>query len=70
MNHVFSNIIDRRVLVYLDNILVYSEATDGHEKHLYKVILQLCAYKLQEKYAKCEFRASLGPLSWSHSWVW
>ena len=55
MNHVFSDIIYWYVLVYLDNILVYSKTANNHAKHLHKVILQLCANKLQEKHAKCEF---------------
>ena len=39
MNHVFGNIIDWYVLVYLDNILIYSETADEHEKHLNIVLL-------------------------------
>ena len=38
MNHVFCNIIDQYVLVYLENILVYSEIADDHEKHLHEVL--------------------------------
>ena len=55
INNVFSDIIDQNVLFYLDDILVYSKAAKNHEKHLYEVFSQLCAYKIQEKYAKCEF---------------
>ena len=39
-----------------DNILVYSEtATMTMKKHLCEVFSWLCAHKLQEKHAKCEF---------------
>ena len=55
MNYVFSDLIDWYVLVYLDNILVYSEIANNHEKHLCEVFLWLRAYKLQVKCAKCEF---------------
>ena len=37
MNHVFSNIIDQNLLVYLDNIIVYSKTADNNEKHLCEV---------------------------------
>ena len=55
MNYVFSDLIDWYVLVYFDDILVYSETANDHEKHLCKVFSQLCAHKLQVKHAKCEF---------------
>ena len=55
MNHVFNDITDQYVLVYLDDILIYSETTDDHEKHLCEVFLWLYVHKLQEKYEKCEF---------------
>ena len=38
MNHVFDGYIDRFVLVYLDDILVYSTCADEHEAHLRKVL--------------------------------
>ena len=44
INHVFSDIMDQYILVYLYNILVYSETAD-HEKHLCGVFLWLCAHK-------------------------
>ena len=52
INHVFSDTIDWYVLVYLDNILIYSKIANNHEKHLCKVFSQLCTHKIQEKYAK------------------
>ena len=55
LNHVFSDIIDWYILVYLDDILIYNETTDDHEKYLCKVFSLLCIYKLQEKHVKCEF---------------
>ena len=55
MNYVFSDIIDQHVLVYLDDILVYSEATDDHEKHLCEVFSLLHTHKLQVKYTKSKF---------------
>ena len=55
LNHVFSDIIDWYVLVYLDDILLNSKTIDSYEKYLHKVFLQLHAHKLQAKCAKCDF---------------
>ena len=38
LNHIFSDIIDQYILVYLHDISVYSKTTDNHEKHLHEVI--------------------------------
>ena len=55
INYIFSDIIDQCLLVYLDNILVYSKTTNDHEKYLHEVFSQLHTHKLQIKYVKCEF---------------
>ena len=55
MSYVISNIKDQYVLVYPDDILVYSKVANNHAKHLSEVFLWLCTHKLQEKHAKCEF---------------
>ena len=47
--------IDKFVLVYLDDVLVYSNNEDEHEAHLCQVFDQLCECKLQAKLKKCEF---------------
>ena len=59
VNHVFSDIIDLYVLVYLDDILIYSKTIENHEKHLYEVFSLLSTHKLQEKCTKCEFGHAL-----------
>ena len=46
MNYVMSGYIDEFVLVYLDDILVYSENADEHELHLHKVSDHLWLHKL------------------------
>ena len=43
------------VLVYLDDILVYSDTAEKHKTHLQQVFNQLCEHKLQAKLKKCEF---------------
>ena len=55
MNSVMHGYIDKFVLVYLDNVLVYSDNEDEHKAHFGQVSNQLCEYKLQAKLKKCEF---------------
>ena len=50
-----SSYIDDFVLVYLDDILVYSDNTEEHEAHLWCVFDRLHEHKLQAKLKKCEF---------------
>ena len=47
--------IDKFVLVYLDDILVYSNNEDEHENCLRQMFDQLREHKLQAKLKKCEF---------------
>ena len=56
MNAVLSGYIDDFVLVYLDDILVYSNNSEEHEAHLWQVFDRLLEHKLQAKLKKCEFR--------------
>ena len=46
MNAVMSGYIDDFVLVYLDDILVYSDNADEHETHLQRVFDRLREHKL------------------------
>ena len=46
MNSVMSGYIDEFVLVYLFDILVYSNNADEHEVHLHKVFDRLRLHKL------------------------
>ena len=55
MNSVLHGYIDDFVLVYLDDILVFSNNKDEHESHLRKVFGRLCEHKLLAKLKKCEF---------------
>ena len=47
--------IDEFVLVYLDDILIYSNNANKHEMHLRKVFNHLRLHKLQTKLRKREF---------------
>jgi hypothetical protein len=55
MNKVFMEELDRFVLVFVDNILIYFETTEEHEKHLRVVLESLRQQKLYAKFSKCEF---------------
>ena len=46
MNSVVSGYIDEFVLVYLADILIYSNNADEHELHLHKVFDRLWLHKL------------------------
>ena len=55
MNNVFHDLLDDCVIVYLDDILVYSRTKEEHLGHLRKVLGLLRANKLYAKQEKCEF---------------
>jgi len=54
MNDLFRPFIDNFVLVYLDDILVYSRTWDEHVCHMKKVLEVLKNEKLYVKLSKCE----------------
>ena len=58
MNSVMHGFIDKFVLVYLDDVLVYSNNEDEHKIHLCQVFDRLREHKLQAKLKKCEFGKS------------
>src|SRR5258706_3691568 len=55
MNDVFKDLLDMCIVVYLDNILIYSENPLKHKKHVREVLQQLCTHSLFVKLEKCEF---------------
>ena len=50
-----SDYIDEFILVYLEDIPIYSDNADEHEMHLRKVFDCLRLHKLQAKLKECEF---------------
>jgi hypothetical protein len=54
MNRVFWLYLDKCVVVFIDDILVYSNSYLEHEKHLRKVLEILRENKLYAKRDKCE----------------
>lgn len=53
MNRVFFELLDKGVLIYLDDILVYSKTVEEHKKLLDQVFALLDRYKLHVKAKKC-----------------
>jgi len=54
MNNIFRNELDQFVIIYLDDILVYSKSKNEHLQHLQKVLKTLRENKLYAKWEKCE----------------
>jgi len=46
MNNVFSNLLDVCVVVYLDNILIYSDNIEDHTEHIREVLSRLQSNRL------------------------
>jgi hypothetical protein len=55
MNDVFKHFLDDFFIVYLDDILVFSETWDEHVRHVKKVLDTLKRENLYVKMSKCEF---------------
>jgi transposase InsO family protein len=55
MNDIFQDLLDVCVVVFLDDIMVYSKNMSDHTKHLQLVLQRLRDHKLFAKMAKCEF---------------
>jgi hypothetical protein len=55
MNSVFMPELDKFIVVFIDDILVYSKSTEEHEEHLRVVLQRLRDHQLYAKFSKCEF---------------
>jgi hypothetical protein len=55
MNSVFMDYLDKFVVVFIDDTLVYSQNEQEHEEHLRKVLQRLRDCQLYAKLSKCEF---------------
>ena len=55
MNDVLFKFMDRFVVVYLDDIVIYSETLADHLHHLILVLEKLRHHALYIKMEKCEF---------------
>lgn len=55
MNSIFQDCLDKFVLVFIDDILIYSKNEEEHQEHLEKVLQRLREHKLYGKLSKCAF---------------
>ena len=55
VNEIFFRYIDEFVIIYLDDILIYSQNVESHKKHLFMVFQKLKENNLFVKLEKCEF---------------
>src|SRR4029077_20631307 len=55
VNSIFADLLDICVVVYLDDILVYSEDEATHEEHVWEVLQRLRQHGLYANPQKCEF---------------
>ena len=55
MNNLFEGMLDKRVIVFLDYVLIYSTTENKHFKLLEKAFACLHKYKFYCKLKKCSF---------------
>ena len=54
MNNIFHKYLVKFVLVFIDDILVYSKSTAEHEEHFRIVVRVLWEHLLYAKFSKCD----------------
>jgi hypothetical protein len=54
-NQVFMEYLDKFVVVFIDDILIFSKMEEEHEKHLRLVLEKLRSNQLYTKFSKCEY---------------
>ncbi|CAN4115688.1 unnamed protein product [Withania somnifera] len=55
MHRVIKPYLDSFVIIFIDDILVYSRSKSDHEQHLRVILRTLREHKLYAKFSKCEF---------------
>ncbi len=58
MSNIFQERFDDFMVVYIDDILIYSDSLEEYAEHLWKVFQRLRENKLYVKLEKCEFRVT------------
>ncbi|KAG6328071.1 hypothetical protein ID866_11018 [Astraeus odoratus] len=58
VNSIFADLLDVCIIVYLDDILIYSQDMASHKKHIREVLRRLRKNGLYTKPEKCEFHTT------------
>ena len=59
MQDIFTNLLDVYVVIYLDDILIYSNDPSKHQEHVKEVLHRLRKHRLYAKAEKCEWSTQL-----------
>jgi hypothetical protein len=55
MNKVFMEYLDKFIVAFIDDILIFSKMVEEHEEHIRLVLEKLRSNQLYAKFSKCEF---------------
>jgi hypothetical protein len=55
MNSVFMPELDKFIVVFIDDILIYSKSEEEHAQHLHVILQRLRDHQLYVKFSKCAF---------------
>ena len=55
MNQIFHDILDVFVIVYIDDLLIFSNSEDEHAEHVSAVLRRLREHQVYAKLSKCSF---------------
>jgi hypothetical protein len=66
MNSVFMQELDKFVVVFIDDILIYSKNPTDHAQHLHVILQRLRDHHLYAKFSKCKFWLDTGKISRSY----
>jgi hypothetical protein len=55
MNSVFMPELDKFIVVFIDDILIYSKNLEDHARHIHIILQRLREHHLYAKFSKCEF---------------
>ncbi|KAJ1596241.1 hypothetical protein NDA14_001923 [Ustilago hordei] len=58
MNDTFKDMLDRSLIIYLDDLLIYSPTLEQHQRHVSAVLARLRQAGLYAKAEKCQFSTS------------
>jgi hypothetical protein len=61
MNDVFREYLDEFVMVYIDDILIFSRTAEDHLRHVEFILARLRQHQLFAKLSKCEFNRASFP---------